>query len=156
MSCAIHYEFTQKFNIPAQQAFDWCTDYHPDDMKLMQEKNAARKVQSIADDVVILTDTFVNEGKSVEKQKLVCLYPERLMWTSTHLTGPYRHSQFLYEITAQTAGKSQLKFTALSLDYQVEDREQAERRSKDLKKLDSETWKLLTQEMEKELKRKAT
>ena len=156
MPCAIHYEFTQKFNAPAQQAFAWCTDYRPTDMALMQEENATRRIQRIAHDVVILTDTFSSEGETIEKQKLVCLYPARLTWTSTHLTGPYRHSQFLYEITAQTTGKSQLKFTALSLDYKIEDPEIAKRRSEELRKLDSEIWKLLALEMEKEFNRKTS
>jgi inner membrane protein involved in colicin E2 resistance len=151
MPCTIHYEFTQKFNVTARKAFAWCVDYRSNDMALMQEENATRSVQRIADYIVILTDTFVVEGKNVEKQKLVCVYPERLMWTSTHLTGPYRHSQFLYEITAQTAEKSQLKFTALSLDYQIENEEEAKERGEDLRKMDSETWKLLAREMEKEL-----
>jgi hypothetical protein len=155
MPYAVHYEFIQEFNAPAQKAFDWCTDYRPEDMTLMKEENATRKVQRIANDVVILLDTFNREGKSVEKQKLVCLYPARLMWTSTHLTGPNKHSQFLYEITPLKAGKSQLKFTASSLDYETLDSETAETRSKELRKMDAQTWKLLAREMEKELKQES-
>ena len=148
---AIHYGFTQNFNVPAHKAFSWCTDFRPDDMALMQKENASRKIQRLADDVIILVDTLVNEGKSVEKRKLVCLYPSRLTWTSTHLTGPNRYSQFVYEITPQIADKSELKFTAMSLDYQVRDNDDLERRGEELKKMDSETWKLLAEEMEKDL-----
>jgi hypothetical protein len=148
---AMHYEFIQEFNAPAQKAFDWCTDYQPEDMALMKEENAIRKVQRIADDVAILLDTFNRERKSVEKQKLVCLYPARLTWTSTHLTGPNKHAQFLYEITPLKGGQSQLKFSALSLDSQILKREDAETRSKELRKMDAETWKLLAREMDKEL-----
>lgn len=149
--CTIHYEFIQKFNVSAQRAFVWCTDYRPDDMKLMKEENATRRVQRIANDVLILFDTFVNnERKSIEKQKLVCIYPKRLTWTSTHLTGPNKHSQFIYEVTALAEGKSQLKFTALSLDYENRNKEDTERKSKAVKKLDAEKWKLLAEEMEKD------
>ncbi len=151
--CAIHYEFIQKFNLPALKAYAWCVDYQPQDMALMQEEHATRKVQRVADNVLILTDTFVAEGKSVEKQKLICLFPDRLTWTSTHLTGPYVHSQFLYEITSQTEGNSQLTFTALSLDYQVKTKEAALKRSRELRKMDAATWKLLAEAMEKELSR---
>jgi hypothetical protein len=57
-------------------------------MTLVNEENATREVQRVSSDSVILVDTFVVAGKPVVKQKLVCLYPDRLMWTSTHLTGP--------------------------------------------------------------------
>ncbi len=149
----IHYEFIQKFNIPAQKAFAWCTRYDPTDMEIMQE-NATREVQYIADHVLILKDTFVIEGKSVEKQKLVSIYPNRLTWTSTHLTGPNKYSQFLYEISALSEGESQLRFTASSLDYDVENKKDAERQGKKVSKMDAENWKLLAQEMEKDLNQK--
>jgi len=150
--CTIHYEFVQKFNVSAQRAFAWCTDYNPDDMELMHEENATREVLNVADDVIILIDTFADDArKSSEKRKLVCLYPKRLMWTSTHLTGPNKHSQFLYEITALNEGESQLKFTALSLDNKNRNKEDAEKESRALRKMDAETWKLLAKEMEKEI-----
>ncbi len=148
----IHYEFVQNFNVKAEEAFVWCTDYSPDDMMLMQEPDATRKVHRIADSVLILFDTFSNSsGKSVEKQKLVCLYPKRLSWTSTHLAGPNMHSQFLYEITALSEGKSQLKFTGLSLDYKIENDIEAKKLAMQLRQMDSEIWKLLAHKMQKEL-----
>jgi hypothetical protein len=70
------------------------------------------------------------------------------------LTGPNKYSQFLYEITSQTDGQSCLTFTALHLDYNFKKEEDAERLAKDLKKMDSETWKLLAEKMEKELKKR--
>jgi hypothetical protein len=36
--------------------------------------------------VVIVKDIFTAESGEVEKEKLVHLYPERLMWTSTHIS----------------------------------------------------------------------
>jgi hypothetical protein len=123
-------------------------------MALMQEDNATREVKRISSHSVILTDTFVVGGKSVTKQKLVCLYPDRFTWTSTHVTGPNKYSQFVYEITSQTDEQSCLKFTALSLDYSIKNNEEAEKLAKKLKTRDSETWKLLTKRMEEELKNK--
>ncbi len=149
---SIHYEFVQNFDVAAEDAFAWCTDYSQEDMMLMQETKATRKIHHIAADVLILFDTFSNSsGKTVEKQKLVCLYPKRLSWTSTHLTGPNVHSQFLYEITALSERKSQLKFTGLSLDYEIKNDDDAKRLGKQLRQMDSEKWKLLAQEMQKEL-----
>ena len=151
---AVHYGFSQGPNVSVRTAFAWCTDYSPDDMRLMQEEKATRKVQHISDDVIILTDTFVSKGKRVVKRKLVCLYPDRFTWTATHLTGPNKHSQFLYEITAQNGKQCCLKFTGLQVDYAIKEDAEVARLSQELKKMDSNNWKLLASEMEKELKTK--
>jgi hypothetical protein len=154
MPHAIHYCFSQRFNVSARRAFEWCTNYSPKDMALMQEENATRQVQRLSDDVIILVDTYVNRGKSVVKQKLVCLYPKRLSWTSTHLSGPNTYSQFLYEITPQGDRESCLTFTGLQLYYNVKEdagEKEAEVLGKELKEIDSEIWKRLAKEMEKEL-----
>jgi len=156
MPRAIHYGFSQSFNVSARRAFEWCTDYTPEDQALMKGEKATREVQRISDDTIILVDTYVNEGKSTVKQKLVCLYPSRLRWTSTHLTGPNKHSQFLYEITPQTNRTCSLKFTGLYLDYSVKEgaeEKKAELLAKELKKMDSENWKRLAKEMGKQLKK---
>jgi hypothetical protein len=153
MPRTIHYSFTQSFNVAARRAFEWCTDYTPEDMTLVQEGNATREVQHIADDLIILVDTFLNEGMRVVKQKLVCLYPNRLTWTSTHLMGPNKYSQFLYEITPQTDKQCCLKFTASHLDYGVrKSRQETENLKEELKRTDSEIWKRLAKAMEKQLK----
>ncbi len=152
MAKAIRYSFAQRFNVPAHKAYEWCTDYAPSDLALMEEEKATREVRRISRDSIILVDTFVVEGKPVVKQKLVCFYPDLLTWTSTHLTGPNKYSQFLYEITSQTNGRSRLTFTALHLDYSIkEGKEEAERLAKVLRNVDSDIWKHLAKEMEKEL-----
>ncbi len=153
MPQVIRYRFRQKFNVPALKAYEWSTDYEPTDMTLMQQGNAKRKVQRISRDSLILVDTFVVEGKPIAKQKLVCLYPDRLMWTSTHVTGPNKYSQFLYEITSETDEQSCLTFTALSVDYNVKSDAEAGELAERLNRMDSETWKLLAKHMEKDLKR---
>jgi hypothetical protein len=147
----IHYHFTQRFNQPARKAYEWCTDFTPEDLVLMQEKNVTRKVQQITGNTVILTDKFHNEGKTTVKQKLVCLYPSRLMWTSTHLTGPAKHSQFIYEITSTSKTASILRFTALHIASDIKegaDKTETQRLAEELRKEDSNGWKNLADEME--------
>jgi hypothetical protein len=151
---AVHYGFRQSFHVSARGAFEWCTDYSPADMGLLQQENATRQVQRLSNDVIILVDTYVVEGKSVVKQRLVCLYPKRLTWTATHLTGPNRYSQFLYEITPQGDQKCYLTFTGLQLYYNAKEdagAKEIEALAKELEKTDSEIWKRLAKEMEKEL-----
>ena len=152
---SIRYRFAQRFNVSAREAYDWCTDYSPEDMTLMQEQNATRDVRQVSEDTILLNDTYTVGGERVTKQKLVCLYPDRLTWTSTHVTGPNRCSQFLYEITPETDRTCLLKFTGLFLDYNIEkrrDEKENDLLAKKLEKMDSENWRLLAREIEKELK----
>jgi hypothetical protein len=153
MPCPIQYRFSQRFPVPAQKAYKWCTDYSPEDHVLMGDAAAERHITRITDTTVILTDTFHTSKGDVEKQKLVQLYPERLSWVSTHLTGPNKYSQFIYEISAEGNGASRLDFTALHLEYEKEnlDSEAIKSLADKLKKEDSETWKLLAKAMAKEL-----
>ncbi len=148
---AIQYRFVQKFQIPARKAYEWCTDYAPSDMALMREQTAIREIRRISSDTVILKDTFIVEGKPIVKEKLVCLYPDQMTWTSTHLTGPNKYSQFLYEITSQSNEQSCLTFTALSLDYDVTTMDKAEKLARELNRMDSENWSLLAKRMEEDL-----
>jgi hypothetical protein len=156
MPQAVHYRFTQRFNQPARKAYDWCTDFTPEDQVLMREKNATREVQQLTKNTVILTDTFHKKGETTVKQKLVCLYPNKLMWTSTHLAGPARYSQFIYEITSESKTTSSLRFTALHVAHCLkEDSDKTENRclAEELRKEDSDVWKNLANELEKELGR---
>ena len=121
----------------------------------MGDQNTQRVVNRAADGALIIKDTFHTPAGTIEKQKLVMLYPDRFSWTSTHLSGPNKHSQFLYTITPRGNGVSILDFTALHLEYDKKaDTEQlAERLCRD----DAAAWKLLAEAMEKEhgLKRKS-
>ena len=122
---------------------------------MMREENATREVNHISDDVILLNDTYTIEGKTTVKQKLVCLYPDRLIWTSTHLIGPNTHSQYIYELVPQNNGQCCLNFTGLYLNHSVKEgteEKEVGRLGKELKSMDSEIWKLLANEMEKELK----
>ncbi len=117
----------------------------------MGEENAERQVKRIAEGTVILTDVFHTNG-DVEKQKLVQLYPDHLCWVSTHLTGPHKYSQFIYEISEETENASRLDFVGLHLEYDEKlDEADLKLLAKKLCKEDSQAWRLLAKAMVKEL-----
>lgn len=153
MPCSIRYCFSQRFSVPARKAYKWCTDYSPEDHALMGDKAAERQITRVTDTTIILTDIFHTSSGPVEKQKLVQLYPDRLRWVSTHLTGPHKYSQFIYEISAEGNAASRLDFTALHLEYEKEklDSEDIKSLAGRLKEEDSAAWKLLARAMTKEL-----
>ena len=120
----------------------------------MGEDDAAeRQITHLTDATIILTDTFHTSNGRVEKQKLVQLYPDRLSWISTHLTGPNKYSQFIYEISAEGNSISRLGFTALHLEYGKEslDSEGIKSLAAKLQEADSAVWKRLAKAMAKEL-----
>ena len=121
---------------------------------MMREKDATREVKRLTENTFILTDKFQVGGETLVKQKLVCLYPKRLMWTSTHFTGPAKHSQFIYEIKSTTKTTSRLKFTALHLARDLREgvsKADIEELAEELRKADSDVWKTLAREMEREM-----
>ncbi|MBC7126916.1 MAG: hypothetical protein ABC585_03815 [Candidatus Methanosuratincola petrocarbonis] len=76
-SYSVHYKFSQRFNFPAQEAYQWCTDFQAGDIALMGGKGK-RRVTRINDDTLVLTDTVIGEGGKVTRKRLVRLYPELL------------------------------------------------------------------------------
>ncbi len=107
----VQYRFRQRFLVSAARAFHWCIDYRPDDLEL-EGTAGRRKVRWISDDLVLLTDTFFRPARrAIVKTKLVRVRPSELSWTSTHLTGPYRLSQFWYRIVPDGPRRSHLEFT---------------------------------------------
>jgi len=155
MPTSIYYHFQQHFNVSASKAFEWCTTYTPEDHVLMGKKDARREIENITDRTIILTDTF-NPGaeNQIEKKKLVQIYPELLFWTSTHLNGPAKHSQFIYKITAETVDNSYLDFTGLFLDYGDKKicNGEALQLAEKARKEDAGSWILLAKAMEGELR----
>ena len=129
-----------------------CTDFDPKDHELMGDENAERRVTRITTSTIILKDTFSLHTAPIEKQKLVQLYPEQLSWTSTHLTGPNKYSQFLYKITAKNRSCSTLNFMALHIENckETDNKLLAVR----LRKEDSAAWKLLAKAMAKDLQKR--
>ena len=154
MPTPICYHFQQCFKVPAHKAFEWCTTYTPADHALMGEKDVIRKIAHITDRTFILTDTFnIGADNEIEKQKLVQLYPETLFWTSTHISGPAKHSQFIYQITAEAGDHSHLDFTGLLLDYgdaKITETDFAKLVEK-TRQEDAGSWALLAKAMEQEL-----
>jgi hypothetical protein len=108
---SVNFEFVQRFKVPAKAAYAWATDYRPDDHELMGRRGR-RKTDRICENTLVLTDTIEKEGGGrVTKKRHIRLYPERLTWINTHISGPNRHSQFLYEITPEGGSASRLRFT---------------------------------------------
>jgi hypothetical protein len=107
----------------------------------MGDKRAERQITQLAEGAIILKDSFHSVAGTIEKQKLVHLYPDQYRWTSTHLTGPNKHSQFLYRITPQSKNASFLTFKALHLEYN--EKEDAKLLAERLCKEDAYAWKLL-------------
>ena len=139
--------------MPAKKAYERCTSFDPSDHALMGDENAQRKITRITDNTIILTDIFHTQSGEVEKQKLVQLYPDQMFWTSTHLTGPNQHSQFLYQISAEGDEASRLEFKANHLEYPKEnlDKARVKMLAEKLCKEDSDAWKLLAKAMAKDL-----
>ena len=149
MPLTIRYQFRQRFAFSAQKAFDWCTDFDPKDQALKGYNNSERQVSRITENTVILKDVSHLPGRTIEKQKLVQLYPEKLLWTSTHLTGPNKFSQFLYQIKQQGKDGSILNFNAIDIEY--DEKLDSEALALRLCKEDSAAWKLLAKAMAEEL-----
>ena len=150
-SYSVRYQFSQPFAVPARRAYEWCTDYRTDDLGRMGMKGR-RKIRRINADTLILTDTVVGGGRSVRKEKLVRLDPARMYWTNTYLAGPYRHSQFLYEIVSEGKDRSRLDFTGLQVFYGEEpSAEKTAEMARKLAKEDSGSWSLLAEAMRRDL-----
>lgn len=152
MPVSIRYTFIQRFAVSAKKAFTWCTDYDPKDPELMHEAGVTRNILPITDGSLILKEIFPTASGPVEKQKLVKLYPDKFMWTNTHLTGPNKLSQFLYMISPTGHDSSMLTFTAHHIEY-VEKMEKTEAKllASQLRTEDAAIWKLLAKAMAEEV-----
>jgi hypothetical protein len=116
----------------------------------MGDETAERNIIQITESTLILKDTFHLPEKTVEKQKLVKIYPKELSWVSTHLTGPNKCSQFLYKITPKGKDSSILDFTGAHLEYNK--KADAILLADRLCKEDAVAWTLLAKTMAEELK----
>ncbi len=147
------YRFRQRFRVPAAQAFRWCVDFGPADLAL-EGTRGRRRVRRIADDLVILSDTFLRPaGPPLVKTKLVRIRTSQMSWTSTHLTGPNRFSQFWYRIVPDGPRASHLDFTGLHVERSVSGVGAAAetKLARRLAKADSLGWKKYATAMEAEL-----
>ena len=148
---SVKYHFNQILDIPAKEAFDWCTDYQPNDLLLMKLKGN-RRIRKVTNDTLILTETMPERNRKVTKTKLVRLNKAQLSWTNTHITGPYRHSQFLYQLVPDGRKRSRLYFTGLMVHYSKRrlSRGQLQKIARTVRDGDSTTWHHLATAIQKE------
>jgi hypothetical protein len=154
----LSYQFSTRLAASRPQAYRWATDYRSSDYELSGLK-ASRKVERLADDLVLLTDSFDEDpfdnrpGSATVKVKLVHLFPDRWAWTATHVAGPAKYSQFLYELTPRGPAASTLHFTGNQVES-VNRRPTpswVNRRAAELRREDSQLWARLSTALAKEL-----
>jgi len=144
MQVSVTYKFSQRLNAPAKGAYRWCTDYQPNDLSLMHEKGQ-RRIQWITDDTVILREVVHRNGKKIQKVKLVKLDPANLSWYNIQLSGPNKHSAFLYQTAPEGKNRCRLNFTGLLVVYsqtRLTNRKLGEI-ARNERRYDSNAWKLL-------------
>ena len=107
-SYSVHFRFGQHFDFPAEEAYEWCTDFDSGDIRLAGDRGS-RAVRRINEDTLVLTDTYFTDKGKVARKKLVRLYPESHSWTNTRISAEGRFSQFLYQIIPEAEG-SRLEF----------------------------------------------
>jgi hypothetical protein len=150
---SIQYQFSQIFAIPPLEAYKWCTNYDSNDLNLMHQKGK-REITYLTENTIILTDTFYNEKENIKKKKLIQLYPVRLSWTNTHLSGSNKYSQFLYEIKPKNKDSSKLNYIGLQIEYKKPlklSKKEMEAQAIEQMNQDAAVWKIIAKEMEKEL-----
>jgi hypothetical protein len=147
-------EYAFRVTLPAsrERAFRWATDYRPDDLGLMGEEGR-RHVEHFARNTILLTDVVRTPRGPVTKVKLVHLLPREFSWTNTHLSGPTRHSQFLYTLVPKGRNRCQLRFTGLQVDHPSVRPAPSypARRARELAREDSAAWRRLAAAMRRDL-----
>jgi hypothetical protein len=151
---SVHFWFSQHFDFPAEAAFNWCTDYSPDDLNLMGN-GGRRKVERLNDDTFILTDEYGTNDEKVLRtrlsKKVVRIYPERLCWTNTRISPDGIHSQFLYQLVPEEGG-SRLEYTGSQIfPGKSPGRKKLAEIAKRLTAEDSASWRNLAKAMAKDL-----
>jgi hypothetical protein len=150
----VRFAFRQSFRVPASQAFAWCVDYRSDDLARMGEPGR-RTVRRLADGTYLLTDRFRRpDGRRVTKVKLVRIDAERLSWTGTHLEGPTKYSQFVYQIHRTGPKSSQLEYTGLQIENSPRrpSPKALASRSRVLRAEDAAAWRRLARAMASDLR----
>ena len=152
MPFSVRYSFSQKFPVSVEDAFAWCTDYQQDDYALLGNRDARRAVIWVTQSTVLIKDNLSLSNCVIEKEKLVQLYPKWHMWVSTHISGPNKYSQFIYQLFAESHGTSRLDFSALHVEHKETLTEQGLKQlTHELRVGDSGIWKLFAEAMKKDL-----
>ena len=154
MPSTIRYQFSQYFSISPKQAYLWCTDFSSQDPPLLGYAITERQVLFLSEGLLLLSDIFRTTKNVVEKQKIVHLYPNKLSWVLTHITGPTKYSQFRYEIVPDVPAGCHLNYEAFHVEHENDSLSSDEQLqfAKVLCKKDSDIWQLLAKAMEQELK----
>ena len=149
---AFDYRFSVRLPASADAAYQWATDYAPDDLGRMGEVGR-RQIQRLAEGTILLTDTVRAGGRQVTKKRLVRLRPAARSWTNTHVAGPTRHSQFLYTIVPEGPHRSRLEFVGLQVERSSRRLTEGElsRRAHALAREDAAAWDRLARAMAEEL-----
>lgn len=139
---SLRYRFRRSLRAPAREAYAWCTDFGPDDGKLFSEPTR-RSVGPLSEEALVMTDTTYPRGGLLRILRLVRLNRPELAWTSTHLNGPYRHSQFWYRIVSDGPRRSHLEFRGLRLEAGPRALSAAEnaRRAHECRQSDATEWR---------------
>jgi hypothetical protein len=149
------FQFSQRFPFSAAEVYRWATNYQPGDIGLLG-KQGRRGIAILNDDTVMLTDVFVTpDGGRVTKKKLIRLYPAHQRWTNTHVSGPNKHSQFLYQLVSMGKHACRLEFTGaqlLTVDKQPS-AASLRAQTEHLLKEDKAMWKGLARALAADLKR---
>lgn len=155
VAVSIRQEFSQHFRVPAREAFEWCTDYSPDDPALMGLKGK-RRSKRISEDTLILDDTLYPEGKPVSKTKLIKIDSERMTYYNLHLSGPTKNSLYFYRIVPEGEGESRLDYTEYEVTYP--DKPPTKKQLAEMAARSADSWKKewgnLARAMEKDLRGK--
>ena len=149
---SVRFRFRQPFRVPAKAAYEWCTDFKPSDARFFDQK-WRRKVRRVAEDAIVLTETTWPEGRTRVIQRLVRLSPQDLAWTNTHVSGPFRNSQYWYRIVPDGARRSHLEFTGMRLVRTPSSLSAAEttRLAEQERRSDSALWRRIAPVLEREL-----
>ena len=115
--------------------------------------------RSLAENLILLTDRFEvdpfssRRGVRTVKEKLVHLYPDQWSWTSTHVSGPARYSQFLYELVPRGSAASTLHFTGSQVERTTRPvtRSSIDQRTRRLRREDSKLWARFAIEIARDL-----
>ncbi len=147
------YRFHKRFQVSADAAYGWLTDFQADDLQLMG--GGTREIHRLTPDVYLLIDHVRWGGRAVLKAKLVHLYPEDHAWISTYVGGPTNRSQFLYQIEPTGRNRSRFTFTGLQMEPGPRALTGARlaRYARQLRDEDSATWTRLTRALHRGLAR---
>jgi hypothetical protein len=158
----VSYRFTIRLPVPRRTAFEWATDYRDDDFGIMGFRGG-RKAERLANDLILLTDSFDADpfekvvGSKTTKVKLVHLFPERYAWTATHVAGPARYSQFLYQLRPNGSNACTLEFRGNQVEHVGKKPTAASlrRRAEELRREDSQLWHRLSKALRKDRRPRA-